>query len=170
MDEVPIREVIRKEAMGGDYPSKPMSLYATIWDASSWATNGGQAGVNYKYAPFVAEFKDLVLEGCPADPIQQVPVAEACAEKLAYLTSQDYSAISRVRRAAMRRFRQRYMYYSYCYDSLRYPVPQPECDIVATEKARFKDTGRLKFGGSHKKQPKRRSRNRSAATDNQADV
>lgn len=170
VDEVPIREVIRKEAMGGDYPSKPMSLYATIWDASSWATNGGKAGVNYKYAPFVAEFKDLVLEGCPADPIQQLPVAEACAEKLSYLTSQDYSVISRVRLAAMRRFRQRYMYYSYCYDSLRYPVPQPECDILATEKARFKDTGRLKFGGSHKKQPKRRSRNRGATTDNQADV
>jgi hypothetical protein len=57
--------VIRNDAMGGDYPSKPMSLYATIWDASNWATSGGKYKVNYKYAPFVAEFKDLALEGCP---------------------------------------------------------------------------------------------------------
>ncbi|PRQ18977.1 putative xyloglucan:xyloglucosyl transferase [Rosa chinensis] len=170
VDEVPIREVVRKEAMGGDYPSKPMSLYATIWDASNWATDGGKAKVNYKFAPFVAEFKDLVLEGCPADPIEQFPFAEFCAEKLAYLTSQDYSTISHARRAAMRRFRQRYMYYSYCYDSLRYPVPMPECEIIPAEKARFKDTGRLKFGGSHKKQPKRRSRNQGAASDNQVDM
>ena len=57
IDEVPIREVLRSEEMGGDYPSKPMSLYATIWDASNWATSGGKYKVNYKYAPFVTEFK-----------------------------------------------------------------------------------------------------------------
>ncbi|CAN6678105.1 unnamed protein product [Malus baccata var. baccata] len=173
VDEVPIREVVRNEEMGADYPSKPMSLYTTIWDASSWATSGGQYKVNYKYAPFVAEFKDLVLEGCPADPIQQIPAAEACAEHYTHLATQDYSVITRQRRAAMRRFRQRYMYYSYCYDSLRYPVPPSECVTVSAEKARFKDTGRLKFGGSHKRQSKRRSRNRNRAvpnSDNAADV
>lgn len=161
VDDVPIREVVRREEMGGDYPSKPMSLYATIWDASNWATSGGKYKVNYKYAPFVAEFKDLVLDGCPADPIQQIPAAEACAEKYALLATQDYSVITPQRRAAMRRFRQRYMYYSYCYDSLRYPVPPPECVTIAAERARFKDTGRLKFGGSHKRQSKRRTRNRN---------
>lgn len=52
----------------------------------------------------------------------------------------------------------RYMYYSYCYDTLRYPVPPPECVISTTEKERFKDTGRLRFGGSHKRQRRRRGR------------
>ncbi|KAL0372786.1 UNVERIFIED_CONTAM: putative xyloglucan endotransglucosylase/hydrolase protein 28 [Sesamum calycinum] len=42
VDNVPIREIKRTEAMGGDFPSKPMSLYATIWDGSEWATNGGK--------------------------------------------------------------------------------------------------------------------------------
>ncbi|KAL8249366.1 hypothetical protein R6Q59_006234 [Mikania micrantha] len=28
--------------VAGDFPSKPMALYATIWDASTWATNGGK--------------------------------------------------------------------------------------------------------------------------------
>ncbi|XP_062114691.1 probable xyloglucan endotransglucosylase/hydrolase protein 30 [Humulus lupulus] len=152
IDEVPIREVVRSEEMGGDFPTKPMSLYATIWDASSWATNGGNYKVNYKYAPFVAEFKDLVLQGCPLNPTQQVPPTVAgCSEENAALEREDYAAITPERRSAMRKFRQRYMYYSYCYDMTRYPVPPPECDIVPSEKRRFKETGRLKFGGSHPK-------------------
>ncbi|KAK0603505.1 hypothetical protein LWI29_005643 [Acer saccharum] len=158
--EVPIREVIRKEEMGGDYPSKPMALYATIWDASNWATNGGKVKANYKYAPFVSDYKDLVLEGCPVDPIEEFPFS-ACYESDSRIANKDYSAVTPSRRAAMRKFRQRFMYYSYCYDTIRYPVPPPECVIVHDEQRRFKETGRLKFGGSHKGQ-KRHSRRRSS--------
>ena len=105
IDEVPIKEIVRSDEMGGDFPSKPMSLYATIWDASSWATNGGKYKVNYKYAPFVAEFKDLVLEGCPVNPIQEVPAIVACAEKDANLKSEDYVVSTPYRLSAMRHFR-----------------------------------------------------------------
>ncbi|KAG5388889.1 hypothetical protein IGI04_030430, partial [Brassica rapa subsp. trilocularis] len=130
VDDVSIREVIRSEAMGADYPAKPMSLYATIWDASDWATSGGKYKANYKYAPFVAEFKSFSLDGCSVDPIQEVPTD--CSDSVDFLESQDYFSINSRQRAAMRRFRQRFMYYSYCY----------------AEKDRFKDTGRLKFGGT----------------------
>lgn len=170
IDEVPIREVVRNDAMGGDYPSKPMSLYATIWDASNWATSGGKYKVNYKYAPFVAEFKDLALEGCPVDPIEQFPAASVCAEKDAHLDVQDYSVVTPERRRAMRKFRQNYMYYSYCYDMLRYPVSPPECVIIPSEKQRFKDTGRLKFGGSHRRQSRRRSRASATSSSSDASV
>ncbi|XP_010261561.1 PREDICTED: probable xyloglucan endotransglucosylase/hydrolase protein 30 [Nelumbo nucifera] len=154
VDDVPIRQVVRNDAMGGDYPSKPMSLYATIWDASNWATSGGKYKVNYEYAPFVSHFSDLVLQGCPSDPIQQLPTG-SCAEKDAELESADYAVITQERRAAMKNFRQRYMYYSYCYDSLRYPVPPPECVTVPAERRRFKDTGRLKFDSHHHRHSKR---------------
>ncbi|PON98584.1 Xyloglucan endotransglucosylase/hydrolase [Trema orientale] len=171
IDEVPIREVVRSDEMGGDFPSKPMSLYATIWDASSWATNGGKSKVNYKYAPFVAEFKDLVLEGCPVNPIQEVPATVACAEEDLALQGEDYASITPERRSAMRKFRQRYMYYSYCYDTLRYAVPPPECVIVPSEKRLFKETGRLKFGGSHRRQSRRRSRPPvTTVSDDQSDM
>ncbi|KAE8055676.1 hypothetical protein FH972_012502 [Carpinus fangiana] len=170
IDEVPIREVVRNDAMGGDYPSKPMSLYATIWDASNWATSGGKYKVNYKYAPFVAEFKDLALDGCPVDPIEQVPAASVCAEKDAHLDVQDYSVVTPERRRAMHKFRQNYMYYSYCYDMLRYPVSPPECVIIPSEKQRFKDTGRLKFGGSHRRQSRRRSRASATSSSSGASV
>ncbi|KAF8781234.1 hypothetical protein HU200_000659 [Digitaria exilis] len=65
IDKKPIREVVRVASMGGDFPSKPMSVYATIWDGSSWATDGGRYKVDYAHAPFVAEFSNFVLSGCP---------------------------------------------------------------------------------------------------------
>ncbi|KAJ0237030.1 xyloglucan endotransglucosylase/hydrolase protein 30 [Hirschfeldia incana] len=156
VDDVPIREVIRSEAMGADYPAKPMALYATIWDASDWATSGGKYKANYKFAPFVAEFKSFSLDGCSVDPIQEVPVD--CSDSVEFLESQDFSSINSHQRAAMRRFRQRFMYYSYCYDTIRYPKPPPECVIVPAEKDRFRDTGRLKFGGTEARERRRNRR------------
>ncbi|KAF7138877.1 hypothetical protein RHSIM_Rhsim07G0132500 [Rhododendron simsii] len=164
VDEVPIREVIRNPAMGGDYPSKPMSLYATIWDASTWATSGGKYKVNYNFQPFVSDFTDLVLEGCTVDPIQQIPAAAApCGRDTDALEADDINTISAEGRKAMSWFRERYMYYSYCYDLMRYPVPPPECVIVPAERHLFKDTGRLKEAlkikfGRHQKHRRRGSR------------
>ncbi|KAI5656369.1 hypothetical protein M9H77_25162 [Catharanthus roseus] len=166
VDEVPIREVVRHIGMGGDYPSKPMSLYATIWDASSWATNGGKEKVDYKFEPFAAEFKDLILEGCIVDPIEQVSSTN-CTDRIARLVAKEYATIKPQARKAMKLFRERYMYYSYCYDNLRYSVPPPECVIVPTERELFRNSGRLrqkmKFGGSHHRH-RRSRRQRSKAS------
>ncbi|XP_010519083.1 PREDICTED: probable xyloglucan endotransglucosylase/hydrolase protein 30 [Tarenaya hassleriana] len=150
VDDVPIREVVRSEAMGGEYPQKPMALYATIWDASDWATSGGKFKANYKYAPFVADFKSFSLHGCAVDPIQQLPGSDSdpdCADSDDLLRSSDFSTITPHQRSAMRRFRQHYMYYSYCYDSVRYPEPLPECVIDPAERDRFRETGRLTSRG-----------------------
>ncbi|KAG8382531.1 hypothetical protein BUALT_Bualt05G0087100 [Buddleja alternifolia] len=167
VDTVPIREVVRNSAMRGDYPSKPMSVYATIWDASSWATNGGKDKVDYKYEPFTAEFKDLVLEGCIVDPTEQIPSSN-CTDAIVSLISKDFSTIMPQGRKSMKWFREKYMYYSYCYDNIRYPVPPPECVIVPSEREMFRSSGRLirdkiRFGGSHRrhrrgKSTKRRSK------------
>ncbi|CAL5359516.1 unnamed protein product [Camellia sinensis] len=162
VDDVPIREVVRSKAMGADYPSKPMSLYATIWDASTWATNGGKYKVNYRFQPFVSEFKDLVLQGCPVDPIQHLH-APHCDNSTAALESADFSNITAEGSKSMSRFRERYMYYSYCYDTVRYPMPPPECIIVPSEQHLFKETGKLKDAlkmkfGRHPTHRRRRSR------------
>ncbi|XP_010539209.1 PREDICTED: probable xyloglucan endotransglucosylase/hydrolase protein 29 [Tarenaya hassleriana] len=138
VDDVPIREIIRKEEMGGDYPQKPMSLYATIWDASSWATNGGKFSVDYSFSPFVSEFKDVVLDGCHvSDPNRNS--SNCSLSEDAFLLTSDYARITSRQRAEMRRFRERFMYYSYCYDSVRYAVPPPECVVVPSEKDHPKD-------------------------------
>ncbi|CAA2992694.1 probable xyloglucan endotransglucosylase hydrolase 30 [Olea europaea subsp. europaea] len=138
--------------MAGDYPSKPMSLYATIWDASTWATNGGKEKVDYKYEPFVSEFTNLVLEGCIVDPIEQISSTN-CTDRIASLLAKKYSTITPEGRKSMKRFREMFMYYSSCYHNVRYPIPPPECVVVASEREMFQNGGRLrekmKFGGSH---------------------
>ncbi|KAG5538883.1 hypothetical protein RHGRI_019430 [Rhododendron griersonianum] len=140
--------------MAGDFPSKPMSLYATIWDASNWATSGGKYKVNYKYAPFVAEFTDLALHGCAIDPIQEV-LASACSQKDDQLENNNYASVTPKQRVAMKKFRKNYMYYSYCYDTIRYSTPLPECVIDPVERRQFKDTGRLNFNERHHHHSKR---------------
>ncbi|XP_068634594.1 probable xyloglucan endotransglucosylase/hydrolase protein 30 [Aristolochia californica] len=164
IDEVPIREIVRCEAMGSDYPSKPMSLYATIWDGSTWATSGGRYKVDYKYAPFVSEFHNLTLRGCRLNPILQT-TTDDCDDECVKLNGADYAVLTPERRVAMRKFRQRYVTYSYCYDTLRYPVPPPECVILSSEQRRFKDTGRVNFGGGHRHhRHSKRSRRAAAKT------
>ncbi|VAI07869.1 unnamed protein product [Triticum turgidum subsp. durum] len=116
VDGTPIREVVRSEAMGAQFPSKPMSLYATIWDGSSWATSGGRYKVDYKYAPYVAEFTDLELRGC---------------DQPAACEPEGGSAMPSRQRAAMERVRARHMTYGYCYDRARYQAPLPECRVGA---------------------------------------
>ncbi|XAR54261.1 Xyloglucan:xyloglucosyl transferase [Bertholletia excelsa] len=86
IDEVPIRVVRRSEALAGDFPSKPMSLYATIWDASDWATSGGRYKVNYKYSPFEAQFTDLVLHGCAVNPLRRSSRLIATCQRALVLT------------------------------------------------------------------------------------
>lgn len=154
IDDVPIREVRRSAAMGGDYPSKPMSLYATIWDASSWATSGGRYKVNYKYAPFVSQFSDLALLGCRVGPLQQ-SVSPGCAVADAQLAATGLADLTPDQRRAMRTFRERYMTYSVCHDRIRYPEPFPECDFIESEKRRFNESGHLRFRRYRRRNPRR---------------
>ncbi|XP_042389703.1 probable xyloglucan endotransglucosylase/hydrolase protein 30 [Zingiber officinale] len=173
IDDVPIREVVRTEAMGGDFPAKPMSVYATIWDGSSWATAYGRIKINYKYAPYTAEFGDLVLRGCRVDPIRQMAVeaADRCAESVEELMSADFALLTPRKRAAMRRFRERYMIYCFCYDQHRYGnVAFPDCDYVSSEHSRFGEWGDNKVPPREvraRSVPRRRSRKPSSVDDRQ---
>ncbi|KAF5779688.1 putative xyloglucan:xyloglucosyl transferase [Helianthus annuus] len=127
--------------MGGDYPSKPMTLYATIWDASEWATNGGKYKVNYKYAPYIAEFSNFVLHGCTADPLTLLKCDDASNANVIP------KGITTSQRAKMEGFRKKHMQYSYCYDKIRYKTPPSECVINLKEAERLKKFDPVTFGG-----------------------
>uniref|UniRef100_A0A1D1YXR5 Xyloglucan endotransglucosylase/hydrolase n=1 Tax=Anthurium amnicola TaxID=1678845 RepID=A0A1D1YXR5_9ARAE len=142
IDSIPIREFPRNEGLGGDFPSKPMSLYATIWDGSTWATSGGRYKVNYKYAPFIAEFANLILSGCTVNPIDQ---SSTCND-----SDHNSIMISPEQRPAMERLRKKHMTYSYCYDRERYLAPLPECVIDPEEAKRFTGPGGASLGGRHR--------------------
>ncbi|KAL2344317.1 hypothetical protein Fmac_005602 [Flemingia macrophylla] len=105
-----------------------MSVYATIWDGSEWATHGGKYPVNYKYAPFVVSFSQIELSGCISDPT--VPVS-SCSK--VNPSSQDpvngpeFTKLSQQQIAAMDWARRKLMFYSYCNDRSRFKVMPPEC-------------------------------------------
>ncbi|GJM97288.1 hypothetical protein PR202_ga14206 [Eleusine coracana subsp. coracana] len=156
VDGVAIREVPRSPAMGGDFPSKPMAVYATIWDGSTWATDNGKYKVQYKRGPFTAEFSDLVLRGCPAGATTVVgqqkkknndyylQQREWCAGAEFQLMTAEYAIMTPRKRAEMRRWRQKQMLYTVCYDTNRYPVAFPECDVNADERQMFWEWGESK--------------------------
>ncbi|KAJ9563688.1 hypothetical protein OSB04_008848 [Centaurea solstitialis] len=163
VDDIPIREIKRTGSMGGDFPSKPMTLYATIWDASEWATNGGKYKVNYKYAPYVAEFSNFVLHGCTVDPIELSSVKCEAAPKPNTIPT----GITSSQRAKMEGFRKKHMQYSYCYDKIRYKSPPSECVINPKEAERLKRFDPVTFGGGrgghHHGKRHRRSQSQSAS-------
>ncbi|MCO5586468.1 hypothetical protein L7F22_040408 [Adiantum nelumboides] len=135
VDDIPIRQMKQSEELGGDYPSKPMALYATMWDGSPWATNGGKYPVNYKYAPFKSSFKNLKINGCATNPVLEGEIEMAThhisrtdhcldnpteASHLWDLTSSQKRSLQWVRT--------NHMYYTYCQDPYRhYSTSLPEC-------------------------------------------
>ncbi|XP_050237327.1 probable xyloglucan endotransglucosylase/hydrolase protein 27 [Mercurialis annua] len=123
IDDIPIRETRRVDAMGGDFPSKPMSLYATIWDGSAWATGGGKYKIDYKYAPYIAKYKDFVLHGCSANPTQLPPKCDDSSSDM----NATFDGLTNRERLVMKSFRLKHLTYSYCRDPARYPTPLPEC-------------------------------------------
>ncbi|GAB2279923.1 Probable xyloglucan endotransglucosylase/hydrolase protein 28 [Dionaea muscipula] len=146
VDNVPIREIENTQAMGGDFPSKPMSLYATIWDGSDWATNGGKYRVNYKYAPYVASFSDFALHGCAVDPTNDHDSLR-CSEKTPPTPDGLGLMITPKQRLEMRNLRMKHMSYSYCYDLVRYKVPPSECVIDPQIADRLRRSDPVTFGG-----------------------
>ncbi|XP_051205818.1 probable xyloglucan endotransglucosylase/hydrolase protein 30 [Lolium perenne] len=152
VDGTPVREVQRRAGagMGGDYPSKPMAVYVTIWDGSTWATENGKYTVDYRHGPFTAEFSGLVLRGCPADAtgdIRQLHRATSvhrCAARERELTTAEYAVMTARKRAAMRRWRWKQTLYTVCYDTDRYPAALPECDVNAVERQMFERWGESK--------------------------
>ncbi|KAI5388999.1 putative xyloglucan endotransglucosylase/hydrolase protein 32, partial [Lathyrus oleraceus] len=116
VDDVPIRRYPRK--IDATYPSRPMYLYGSIWDASSWATEGGKYKADYKYQPFVGSYTNFKLQGCTVEsPVScQSPSVSA-----------GYGSLSPQQYRAMQWVQNNYMVYNYCHDPRRNHNLIPEC-------------------------------------------
>ncbi|KAK9074909.1 hypothetical protein SSX86_003228 [Deinandra increscens subsp. villosa] len=125
VDDIAIREIKRTKSMDRDFPSKPMKLYATIWDASQWATSEGKYKVNYKYAPYVAEFSNFILHGCTVDSVELLSL-QCDPETIS-------DSIIPMERTKLESFRKKHMKYSYCHDKMRYKKPPSECVLDPKE-------------------------------------
>ncbi|KAL4586201.1 hypothetical protein LXL04_010833 [Taraxacum kok-saghyz] len=119
VDECAIREVVNVKEMGGDFPSKPMYMYGTMWDGSDWATHDGKYRVDFEYGGFDTEYTRFVMDGCRVDSFFQ----PECYADIP-------SGINATERTRMDVYRGQYMIYSYCLDTDRYPISLPECEVI----------------------------------------
>lgn len=129
VDDIPIRRYVSRPELGVPYPTKPMNAFATIWDGSTWATEGGQYHVNYTQGPFDATFTNLKLEGCVWDPRLQIAAPECALHTYkAWFNDNAMQEMSAKQMIALEWARSNFMWYSYCDDLERWPVqPPPEC-------------------------------------------
>ncbi|XP_073010865.1 xyloglucan endotransglucosylase protein 7-like [Typha latifolia] len=121
IDETPIRVFKNNEAFGVPFPAKqPMRVFASIWDADDWATQGGRIKTDWSKAPFTASYKNFKAKACvwkgkrhdcgnPAWLNQQL-------DWLSWMT--------------MNWVQMNYMVYDYCSDDKRFPRGFPlECRL-----------------------------------------
>lgn len=117
VDDVPIRRYPRKSE--ASFPSRPMSVYGSIWDASSWATENGKYKADYNHQPFVGRYQHFKIHGCA------VGGAASCHPVSA--SPSGFSGLSTHQHAAMTYVQNNYKVYDYCRDPLRDHSLTPEC-------------------------------------------
>ena len=125
VDGTPIRVFRNMESRGIPYPkSQPMRLYASLWNADDWATQGGRVKTDWSYAPFTASFRNLQLgKAC----VWSYGVSSCKNNSSLPWLSQELDASSQAR---LKWVQNKYMVYNYCSDFKRFPqgLP-PECTL-----------------------------------------
>ncbi|KAJ9554694.1 hypothetical protein OSB04_009308 [Centaurea solstitialis] len=117
VDDVPIRRYPRKSDT--TFPLRPMYMYGSIWDASSWATEKGRYKANYEYQPFVGRYKNFKLKGCATDSQPACQPPSGSPTTMGGLSHQQVVAMQWVQR--------NYKVYDYCSDPSRDHGQTPEC-------------------------------------------
>ncbi|KAK3446232.1 hypothetical protein EUGRSUZ_A01967 [Eucalyptus grandis] len=125
VDEVPIRVYRNWGTKGVRYPSdQPMKMYATLWDAEDWATQGGRVKTDWSKAPFIASYKGYNASACvwPSS-------SSNCPSSSPTPGNEWQSQTLGVKgRNMLRWVQKKYMIYNYCTDFKRYPRRLPrEC-------------------------------------------
>ena len=117
VDEVPIRRYPRKS--DATFPLRPMWVYGSIWDASSWATEDGKYKADYNYQPFIGRYRNFKIGGCAAEGSASCRPPSASPSGSGGLSQQQQSGMEWVQR--------NYLVYDYCRDWKRDHTQTPEC-------------------------------------------
>ena len=128
VDGTPIRDFKNHEAHGVAFPkSQPMRLYASLWNADDWATQGGRVKADWSHAPFVASFRGFRADACVwSGGRQQCPVGTMEAAARGWWSQQ----LSDTSYRRMRWVQRKFMIYNYCTDAERFPQGVPaECHL-----------------------------------------
>lgn len=122
MDDIPVRVFENQTDRGVEYPSQPMQIVASLWNGEDWATNGGKDKINWKEAPFVVQFKDFNIDGCPSSSDKH-----PCSSSDYWWNVGMYKELTTAQEIAYRNVKRRRLTYDYCSDKQRFEIVPPEC-------------------------------------------
>ncbi|KAL8161917.1 hypothetical protein V2J09_013406 [Rumex salicifolius] len=119
VDGTPIREFNNMESKGVPFPNKQaMRLYASLWDAEDWATQGGRVKTDWTKAPFKASYRGFSAATAGS--------TSSGSDSTAWMT-QELDATAQNK---MKWVHDNYMIYNYCADKQRFPQGLPkECTV-----------------------------------------
>ncbi|CAI9784351.1 unnamed protein product [Fraxinus pennsylvanica] len=125
VDNIPIRVFNNYEANGVPFlKNQAMRLYASLWNADDWATQGGRVKTDWTKAPFTASYRNYNSSGCVVSASGNS--CNGVLNNQAWQT-QGLDANGRNR---IRWVQQSYMIYNYCADVKRFPQGRPkECRL-----------------------------------------
>ncbi|KAJ7973309.1 Xyloglucan endotransglucosylase/hydrolase [Quillaja saponaria] len=115
VDNIPIRVFKNKTSSGGSFPTQPMNIIGTIWNAPAWI---GQ--VNWADAPFQAHYKGFGISGCQT----QTTNDPQCQSSNLWWNEEKYWKLDSAQQKEYENVRSKYLVYDYC---SKIASSSPEC-------------------------------------------
>ncbi|GAB2291485.1 hypothetical protein Dimus_025740 [Dionaea muscipula] len=145
VDGTPIRQFKNLETIGVPFPHRqPMRIYASLWNADSWATQGGRIKTDWTWSPFTATYGGFNINACKstrrgfscsANPSSTTTTTLAGSSSSSSSNSNSNNWMnqeldSTSDQEKLNWVRSKYMIYDYCMDDNRFPqgLP-PECKV-----------------------------------------
>ncbi|KAE9452683.1 hypothetical protein C3L33_15409, partial [Rhododendron williamsianum] len=127
VDNIAIRVYKNANYTNNFFPNtQPMYIFSSIWNADSWATDGGLVHTNWSYAPFVSSYTAFTVDACLwVDPYP------ACVNTTAQNWWDQYGAwhLSEDQLLDYGWVQRNLLVYDYCGDTVRYPILPEECSL-----------------------------------------
>ncbi|GAB4838220.1 Xyloglucan endotransglucosylase/hydrolase protein 22 [Ancistrocladus abbreviatus] len=137
VDGTPIREFKNMESIGVPFPkSQPMRIYASLWNADDWATQGGRIKTDWNKAPFTAFYGGFSINACKwTSRGSSCTASQSSASTTSTAASRSSSnswmnrELDSTSQERMNWVRKNYMIYNYCTDKGRFSQRLPlECN------------------------------------------
>ncbi|WOG98402.1 hypothetical protein DCAR_0417744 [Daucus carota subsp. sativus] len=127
VDNNPIRVFNNQESIGVPFPkSQHMRVYASLWNADDWATQGGRVKTDWTKAPFTAYYRNFNIKGCP----KSSSGSSSCGSSTSSNTNEGWRThqLDAAGRNRLRWVQSKHMVYNYCSDKQRFANAVPaEC-------------------------------------------
>ncbi|KAK1404845.1 Xyloglucan endotransglucosylase/hydrolase [Heracleum sosnowskyi] len=127
VDNSPIRVFNNQESIGVPFPkSQHMRVYASLWNADDWATQGGRVKTDWTKAPFTANYRNFNILGCP----KSSSGSTSCGSPTSSNSNEGWRTheLDAAGRNRLRWVQSKHMVYNYCSDKQRFANAIPvEC-------------------------------------------